>query len=93
MEDYVTAEKVLEAAEEPGRVYSDRRIAMMLFKAAKKPEWALANFYAHMMPHWTTQQLANFLGIKRADKAFELARALQCAVDEILDDPKPRTAR
>ena len=33
MEDYVTAEKVLEAAEEPGRVYSDRRIAMMLFKA------------------------------------------------------------
>lgn len=32
-------------------------------------------------------------GIKRADKAFELARALQCAVDEILDDPKPRTAR
>ena len=32
-------------------------------------------------------------GIKRADKAFELARALQCAVDEILDDPNPRTAR
>lgn len=27
-------------------------------------------------------------GIKRADKALDIARALQCTVDEILDDPK-----
>ncbi len=86
MEDYVTAEKVLEAAEEPGRVYSDRRIAMMLFKAAKKPEWALANFYAHMMPHWTTQQLANFLGIKRST----LATYLKEEVTENIYDLLPR---
>ena len=85
-EDYVTAEKVLEAAEEPGRVYSDRRIAMMLFKAAKKPEWALANFYAHMMPHWTTQQLANFLGIKRST----LATYLKEEVTENIYDLLPR---
>ena len=86
MEDYVTAEKVLEAAEELGRVYSDRRIAMMLFKAAKKPEWALANFYAHMMPHWTTQQLANFLGIKRST----LATYLKEEVTENIYDLLPR---
>ena len=86
MEDYVTAEKVLDAAAEPGRVYSDRRIAMMLFKAAKKPEWALANFYAHMMPHWTTQQLANFLGIKRST----LATYLKEEVTENIYDLLPR---
>ena len=85
-EDYVTAEKVLEAAEEPGRVYSDRRIAMMLFKAAKKPEWALANFYAHMMPHWTNQKLANFLGIKRST----LATYLKEEVTENIYDLLPR---
>ena len=27
-------------------------------------------------------------GIKRADKALDIAKALQCTVDEILDDPK-----
>ena len=85
-EDYVTAEKVLEAAEEPGRVYSDRRIAMMLFKAAKKPEWALANFYAHMMPHWTNQKLANFLNIKRST----LATYLKEEVTENIYDLLPR---
>lgn len=32
-------------------------------------------------------------GIKRADKALDIARALQCTVDEILDDPKPKESR
>lgn len=27
-------------------------------------------------------------GIRRVDKALQIARALQCTVDEILDDPK-----
>lgn len=32
-------------------------------------------------------------GVRRVDKALDIARALQCTVDEILDDPKPKESR
>ena len=87
-EDYVTGQQVLQAASEPGRIYSDRRIVMMLLKAAKKPEWALANFYAHLMPHWSHQQLANFLGIKRSTLTTYLREEVTEDIYDLL--PKER---
>lgn len=32
-------------------------------------------------------------GVRRVDKALDIAKALQCTVDEILDDPKPKESR